>query len=259
MVRALILALAATLLFPVGVYATEVENEAEPVAADSEVHSPVSDAVTSRDIQDLTDSVERFRGEIISELTREPEIETETEDLSETYLKSIDETLQGMAGNMAGDSLVESAPLRASNVNVVAYSNVTPTGTYASYAAGMLPRLSWEDEYVYVQDASNSYIFIWGDLEKADSQTIRGSSCEYVRWYYSGQQLGYLQESGTADVSVTTQGHVVLSSLDGWPMIESQEVLRREVAFYALVAACVFSLASVWGFCVRLRGAVSVS
>lgn len=174
---------------------------------------------------------------------------------TEDYLISIDEKLSDISSKMAvPEEQEQKSVTRAASFNFVAYQNVSPTNQYACYASGIIPRMRWSEHYVFLQDTSSSYVMVYGDsLEYSGNNTFTGTSCRYVRWYYSNQTVGYLTESGTADVSVSTSGHVVLSDLATYPMLEGteQHCIRVEVAFYACVALVIRTLHHVWRFTLR--------
>lgn len=174
---------------------------------------------------------------------------------TEDYLIGIQKSLDNISAQLETPQEQEQKSVtRTASYNFVAYQNVSPTNQYASYASGLIPRLRWSEHYVFLQDTSSSYVMVYGDtLEYSGNNTFTGTSCRYVRWYYSNQTVGYLTESGTADVSVSTSGHVVLSDLATYPMLEGteQHSLRVEVAFYACVAIVIRTLHHVWRFTLR--------
>lgn len=172
-------------------------------------------------------------------------------DLELETLNSIDSKLTQIVGEQTTAGLMEQAPLAASASHAfVAYANMSPTSAYANYAVGLLPKLKWDEHYVLVQDTSSSYTFVWGELVN-ENNTIAGEG-SYVRWYYTGNAQGYREERGSGSVSVTPNGYTVLSDLGEYPMVGgSEELQRREVGFYALVAVVIFVLHSVWRFVLR--------
>lgn len=239
----------------------------------TETH-PVAEVDTSEveGLNRLNQTVETQLQQINDKLdaeARERETEKQLEEIESVsnpqeqqlqVLTNIDNTLTEISGRDESVQLMAQEPLLAASSHAfVAYANVSPTGTYAQYAIGMLPRVAWKEHYVFLQDTSSSYVFMWGDLTEADDNTISGSG-RYVRWYYSGNQYGYLTEDGEGSISATLNSHVVLSDLGTHPILGDElPLLRREVALYAVAAVVIFSLASVWTFTVRLRGSVSVS
>lgn len=267
---ALALGLACTLLAPLPALADEtdgIESAATPV----EVPEDSDFSPLVEQLRDHTHSVDERFVSILTELytlesilDRENEVvepvEKKEEEPSEVeLLQHIDETLSDMAEEPEQVKREPEEPIRAARISLAAYANVSPTNQYSQYAMGYLPRVGWEEHYAYLQDGQQSYIFVWGDLEKVDSTTIAGEGCDWVRWYWASQSQGYLVESGKSDVTITTGSHVVMSDLDGMPLLDPQaDSLRKEVGFYALVAAVLFSLASVWTFTLRLRGTVSM-
>ena len=87
------------------------------------------------------------------------------------YLKSIDETLADIAEQ---EKTVEEeaspevkAGSRAAATPLTAFTNVSPTSTYAEYSRGLLPRVSFSKHYVYLQDSQTSYMFIYGDVSES--------------------------------------------------------------------------------------------
>lgn len=193
--------------------------------------------------------------EILQEEFREDETEQEPSEDVRTELDVL-ESIEGKMDDLKPSEAPEiesQEPVGGTRapVTFTAYANVSPTGTYATYAAGYLPRVGFDQHYVYVQDTSSSYTFVWGDLSKSGN-SISGSDCNWVRWYYVSQGTGYLMQSGTGQVTVDTNSHVVLSDLDGWPMLDGNaDSLRKEVGFYAVVALAVYCLHHVWSFVLR--------
>lgn len=175
------------------------------------------------------------------------------------YLSSIEDKLSTIAGNSSEPEIAEqkSVQSRASSIAFVAYSNAPSSGTYVNYAAGYLSQMGYSDNYVFLQDTSSSYVFVFGDLSPIDTNTISGNNVKWVRWYYSNNNVGYVVETGQSNVTITTNNHVVLSSLPKWPSIQgsSDEQLRKEVGFYALVLVSCSVLRDVWSFLVRMRSA----
>lgn len=271
MMYALLVASLALVVGPTSALADEEEPISAPAAAPD--YSTRLDTL-SGDIERLRTTVDSQRSEIVTHLqtmellmTPAPEpvenVEKKEEKSPELeQLEKIGEQLDGIQQEIAPDvvEIQEQKPVGASKaaMTFTAYANVSPNNQYAQYSTGMLPRLGYGDHYIFLQDTSSSYVFVYGKLSRTDVNSFSGSA-KYVRWYYANQVNGYMQESGSGNVIVNTAGHVIMSDLDDRPMLGvSNELLRREVGFYALVAVCIFSVASVLGFCVRLRGAVSV-
>lgn len=174
-----------------------------------------------------------------------------------TELKSINKNLGILIEQNTGEKYTEEKSVGMSKAATafVAYGNVSPTNQYAQYAIGLLPTLGWEEHYVFLQDSNQAYTFVWGDLSASGNHTISGSSCSWLRWYWAGQSTGYVLERGAGSVTVSPSQYTLLADIDGWPTLgDGSEVLRREVMLYAVVAVCVFSLASVLRFCVRRGG-----
>lgn len=252
---ALGVALACALALPCGAYADEETAAPSGVDYTSQLEGiRIEVQNLSSDVQTL--STELQKQEVLESVETESETSRQVE-----LLSTISEQLTTISGNTAEATETATDSLggtRAASVTLSAYSNVSPTGAYATYAAGYLPRLGWSDHYCFLQDSNSSYVMVWGDLTKEDATTITGSSCNWVRWYYFQQSTGYIMESGTGAVSISTNDHVVLSDLDGWPMLSgsSDELLRREVMWYAVVGIAVFSLLHVWSFSLRTRTSV---
>lgn len=178
----------------------------------------------------------------------------ESEELAE--LKSINENIGILIeqNNADPDAPQKSDSLRASTITSVAYGNVSPTSQYATYASNVLPKLGWSEHYVFWQDGQQSYVMAWGDLGY-ENRTFTGSGCNYLHWYWQSQQAGYVVESGTANISLSSAGYTVLSDLDVWPALPNQtnEVMRREIMLYSVVAVAAASLAFVWSYTLRNR------
>lgn len=170
-------------------------------------------------------------------------------------LESLNETVSGLAKSEVVE-IEEQQPVQQTRAatSFTAYTNVSPTGTYAQYAIGYLPRVGYGEHYCFLQDTSSSYTFAWGDLAKSGSN-ISGNA-KWVRWYYTSN-YNYVMQSGEGSVTISPDNHTVMSDLDGWPMLgDGTDAMRKEVGFYAVVALCIFSLASVLNFTLRVRAAI---
>lgn len=275
MVRKVIYALLVTTLALVAGPARALADETEPVqpVQSTPDYSTRLDTL-SGDVERLRQTVEGQRSEIVTHLitmetlmTPLPEpvetVEKKEEKSEETkQLEKIGEQLESIQKELTPEvvEVEEQKPVSATKATVTftAYGNANPTNQYAQYSIGLLPRLGYGEHYIYLQDTSSSYVFVYGDLRRTDTNSYSGNA-KYVRWYYVNNVNGYVQENGSGNVIVSTAGHVVMSDLEDRPMLAvGSELIRREVGFYALTACSIFCLASVLGFCVRLRGAVSV-
>ena len=215
-------------------------------------------------VQNVRDSVDSERSEIVGHLQtieqlmnkqdiktiEEPTKSDETKELEKIgkRLEGIQETLEEK-----GVEIEEQQPVTGNRANVTftAYANASPSNQYALYSEGFMPRMGFKDHYAFLQDTSSSYVLIWGEISKSGSNIV--GNAQYVRWYFANQNMGYLQESGNGNITVNPNGHVIMSDIDGYPMLGvDAEILRKEVGYYALVAICVYCLASVLRFCVRL-------
>lgn len=242
-------------------FAEEVEQVEAPVVVDSNmVTNEKLDKVIEK-LTDVSDYAKIEKDEYVKKQAEEAAKANEPpqEDETVTLLRDISTQLSTVAGNTASPVPTEAVPVKAANgISLVAYGNVSPTGTYANYATGILPKVAWGEDYVFLSVTNSEYYMIWGDLT-IDGAVITGDDCHFARWYYSNQQVGTLLQTGTANVRVDGGGYTMLTSLGDYPVLgDGSEILRKEVGFYAVVAACLFSLRFVWSFVVRLRGAVSV-
>lgn len=210
----------------------------------------------STDVGGLSQTLDGHLTNIEQLLAPEPEVEVEGAKDELDYLISIDDKLSEITlRETAEDAEVQAVGgTRATTYTFGAYTNTPPTGTYATYALGFLPRVGFGEHYVYLQDTQSSYVFVWGDMNATSSSQVTGDA-KWVRWYNAGTQYGYVQESGTGSVTVNTNNHVIISDLQGWPMLTgaNTELVRREVGFYAQVAVVIFVLAGVWSFTLRYR------
>lgn len=153
---------------------------------------------------------------------------------------------------------IEVAPLAATKSNTLSgsvYGNVSPTNQYAAYAARIVPKMGFSDDYCFYADSSSSYVLVWGDIELGGGGHFTGTGCKFSRWYYSGSGTGYLTQSGTADLDLSAGQYVVLSTLGTYPLLDDGvTMLRHEIAFYMVCAVCLYSLAKCLGFTLRMRG-----
>lgn len=146
------------------------------------------------------------------------------------------------------------SPLGATRATLAltAYGNVSPTSTYAVYAAGLLKEVPYQNgHYVFLQDSNQSYCMVVGEGDSLSGL----SNARWWRWYYAGTSLGYVLERGTGNVSVAEGRYTVLSDFEGYPALQQQgdEQFRREVMLYALVAVVMHVLYCIWTY--ELRGA----
>lgn len=239
---------------------------AEDVLPDSGVVVEDVEPVPSQDVTSALDSlrhdllvsndVQTQKLDTLIEQTK-PETPVTINDMTELdYLASIDAKLDGLAPDEVEIEQQESRAAVSINT-FTAYQNVSPTGAYASYAKGMLPKVGFNQHYCFLQDSNSSYVFVWGDLRNGNS--ITGTNVIWVRWYYANNNVGYVEEFGGGDVTISPNNHVILTDLGNHPMLDANdELFRKEVGYYAVVTVALFSLVSVWGFVVRLRGSVSV-
>lgn len=219
------------------------------------VNNPLGEVITldQTDESDeiVTNEVQQSEGNA-EEKDSEEEVSQDTgeDETHETEGVSSKQLLQ--SGNDEDESITVSSVKalgdRAS-VTFSAYANMNPSSTYALYAEGLLKEVGQDESYCLVQDSNASYAFVVG---KADSI----SSFSDARWWrwYNTTGYGWRLERGSGNASVNAGSFQVISNLKGYPSLvtEVQEVFRREVMFYALVATCVFCLASVWGFSIRV-------
>lgn len=228
---------------------------AEPVASDTET------VVVSAVPDGLSDAVTRIEAKTDALLTLEQQQNDTTDDGSTeqvtSRLDTISEQLGQIVGEVTSPELTASEPLRASaaTVTLTAYGNVSPTGTYAQYAVRLLPRVGYAEDYVYFQSSNSDYWLFWGDLSGGDA--ITGSDLHYARWYYDSASRVTQYQTGTASLSLSPAGYTVLSSLDGWPVLDDGTMqMRSEVGFYALAAVALHCLGSVWSWLLRTRVSV---
>lgn len=218
------------------------------------------------DINNDDESNKRQTGEIKKELSelkgklgdilKQLEGQSDSDEIAQ--LKAISSKLDTLIADTAQPALEAVAPIernRAGNMVFTVYGNANPTNQYSTYAKQLIPKVGWLDDYVYFQDTANSYVLVWGDIDWASAGTFTGTQCKYTRWYYSGTGTGYLVDSGVSNVVVSTDSHVVLSSLAEFPLLDDGFTLyRQEVCFYAIVALVIFCLSNVWNWLVRMRG-----
>lgn len=249
-------ALALALALPALALADEAGAAQPVVVAEGHDYTSGIDAVRI-EVDEVSTTLDRTNEKLdkVVEILSEGEDGTSS-DRTVELLSSIDEQLVTISGNTSQDVKSVDALAASRDVSVMAYANAPSTGTYATYAAGMLPGVAWDEHYCFVQDSQSSYLFCWGDLSYDSGSWVGQGS--WVRWYYSGTSRGYVMESGEGHLSVSANGYCVLSDLGGYPALDSGEQLRKEVGFYAVVAVALHCLSAVWGFLVRLRGSVSV-
>lgn len=200
---------------------------------------------------DVSQVDERVKLMMEDQLADEPADDTQQRQLQ--ALESINGNLQTLVGQTNTDGVVM-APLAASqSVTSVAYANPSLTSQWAQYAAGMVPRLGWDEHYVYWQDGASSYMYACGDLS-VSGDAIVADDATWHRWYWASSAEGYRHETGSGALSVSPGAYTLVSDLGGWPMLgDGTEQLRREVMLYALVAVTIYCLHCVWSFVLRYR------
>lgn len=156
---------------------------------------------------------------------------------------------------------IEVAPLKATSNNTLSgnvYGNVSPTSQYAAYAARIVPKMGFSDDYVFYADSSSSYVLVWGDISLGGGGVFTGTGCKFTRWYYSGTGTGYLTQSGSADLNLSAGQYVVLSTLGTYPLLDDGvTMLRHEMGFYMVCAVALYSLSKCLAFTLRMRGGAS--
>lgn len=214
-------------------------------------------------VQNVRDSVDGERSEVVGHLqtienlldddVKSVEGDEKSEETKE--LEKIGKRLEGIQETLVttGEEIEEQKPLSGTKAaaSFTAYANASPSNQYALYAEGFMPRMGYKDHYIFLQDTSSSYVLVWGSLEKNGSSY--SGNANWVRWYYQNNVNGYVQESGNGSVNVNPSGHVVLTDFEGYPMLGVEnELFRKELGYYALVAVCVYSLFHVLGFTLRV-------
>lgn len=174
-------------------------------------------------------------------------VEKEEEEQREVQKESGDKLDVQPESRVDGHSLLAAGD-RAS-VRLVAYGNMSPNNAYALYAEGLLKEVGQNEQYALVQDSNQSYTLVVGKADSLQSFT----DARWWRWYGT-TGYGWRLERGSGTATVEAGQYQVISSLEGYPSLvtEVQEVTRREVMLYAMVASAVFSLVHVWAFCIRL-------
>ena len=231
------------------------ETETVLVQDDSGVAAPVEVEVENSQSLQAQQDTNKVLGEISGKLDKLEDVKTGIEDVKDS-VNGVSSQVDGLLVQGADPEPAPVERLAASNSSLTfnVYSHVSPTGTYATYAKQTIPKMGWDDDYVYFQDTSSSYVLVYGPLVYKSAGTFTGSGCHYVRWYYSGAGTGYLVQSGVADVVVNVGGYEVLSNLGGYPLLDDGiTLLRQEVCFYALVAVVLYCLRSAWSFLLRNR------
>lgn len=241
-----------SLFYPTTAYAEEATVTAPAIADPVEERLESIDQHISDGFRDLQQTLQdqHLQEEQQQELDRIDNDSSRELDL----ISNIDTNVSRIVED--GDSSVpESEPvLTRDNLHTfVCYGHSPTSNNYYQYALGLMPKVGWNDHYCFIQDTQGSYVFTYGDLVSDGSGTITGSDCTWHRWYNGGMNVGWVHETGSGGVSITTQGYTIYSDLDWYPTIPSDEILRREVMWYAVVGVAVVSLHLVWSYCLRNR------
>lgn len=222
-------------------YADEIED----------VEKVVDNSVQSQQV----DQTNKTLGEISGKLDGLEEVNAGIVELSES-VDGVESKIDSLIVQGADPEPAPVERLTAANqqLTINAYGNVSSTNQYASYAKQTIPKMGWDDDYVFVQDSSSSYVLVWGDLDYHSASGFTGQNAHFVRWYYAGTGTGYLVQSGDADVDIHVGSYVVLSNLGEYPILDDGIcLLRMEVAFYAICAALLYTLGGIARFLLRNR------
>lgn len=248
----------AVALFCVAVFPVSALAENETSSSETSEQKPQTTQVVVNNDPAIAQSLDAL-SHSVSEVSQKLD---KLEDVNKS-VKDVDSSLDGIESKVDGLIVqgLDPEPLAVNAINLDAasqswtvYANASPTGTYATYAKQLIPKMGWDDDYVYFQDSSSSYVLVYGPLDFRSAGTFTGSDCKYVRWYYSGSGSGYLVQSGHGDISVSVGNYVVLSNLGDYPLLDDGvTLLRQEVCFYAVVAVVLYSLHCAWSFLLRNR------
>lgn len=228
----------------------EVVSVPDPVMIESnssdEVISDVSDSsevqAIGKDEQRNTDAEKEL--EEVKESTSDEQGQNPEEEL---HLDSTEESNKDVEGSEGNVLSVKAVGDRAA-VSFTAYANMSPSNQYALYAEGLLKEVRQDESYCLVQDTNASYAFVVGKADSIQSFT----DARWWRWYNT-TGYGWRLERGSGSASVNAGAYQVISNIEGYPSLvtEVQDVTRREVMFYALVAVAAHVLCSVWSFVLR--------
>lgn len=145
------------------------------------------------------------------------------------------------------------APEALASIPSSVYGSVTPSTSYANFAASLLPKLGFSDDYVFFRSGENEFIFVHGAMSLSGT-TFSGDSVDYERFYYGGSSRGYLFDSGTGSLSLDTVGYVVLSNLGDYPTLTGADASMTHVlVFVSTVALCLFVISRLLSFTLRTR------
>lgn len=262
MVWALIIAFCLSVTPGVAIAETvDVTDGEGNIVGQQEVSQEMVNPVPDVDLEPIGESLNKLNGTMSDVNTGIGEVSGKLDKLDDVKdgLDDVSEKLEGVSSKVDGLIVSNAEPdpqpvqkLGASPQTFTAYANVSPSGSYASYARQLIPKMGWSDDYVFLQDTSSSYVLVWGDLDYKSAGTITCSDAKFARWYYSGTSAGYLMQSGSGKVTVNLGNYVVLSTCGEYPLLDDGTTLfRQEVAFYAVCAALLFSLRSITDFLLR--------
>lgn len=154
---------------------------------------------------------------------------------------------------LSSEDMRVAAPESRASLPTSVYGSVTPSSSYANYAAALLPKLGFSEDYVFFRSGDNEYFFVHGDLSLS-GQEISGDAVSYERFYYGGSSRGYLFDSGSGSLALDTGGYVVLSNLGDYPTLQgSDAAVTHVLVFVSSVGICLYVISRLLSFTLRTR------
>lgn len=232
------------LLFALPVNAMAVD---ETVKDDKEIVVQVD----NKEVAESVDSLNKTIGEVSGKLDKLNDVNSKLTEI-DSGIGTVDGKLDTLLMQGAEPEIKAVERVSGTNLNLTAYGNVSPTNQFAEYAKNIIPKMGWNDDYVYIQDSSSSYVLVYGNLDYHSSGVFEGSDCTYTRWYYSGTGSGYLCQSGLANIRISVGDYVVLSTMGNYPLLDNGFTLfRQECCYYVTAAVILFCLRSCFAYVTR--------
>lgn len=232
------------LLFSVPVNALAVD---ETVQDDKEIVVQVD----NKEVAESVESLNKTIGEVSGKLDKLNDVNTQLTEI-DSGISTVDGKLDTLLIQGAEPEIKAVERVSGVNLNFTAYCNVSPTNQYSEYARNVIPKMGWNDDYVFLQDSSSSYVLVYGDIDYYSSGVFEGTDCTYTRWYYSGTGTGYIQQSGMANIRISVNDYVVLSTLGDYPLLDNGFTLfRQECCYYVTAAVILFCLRSCFAYVTR--------
>ena len=148
-------------------------------------------------------------------------------------------------------SLLGAEPVRASSSYSSIYSGVAPNSAYLDWAAALLPKIGWMDDYVFFRAGQYEYVVAVGDLDWSGGVLSGSDLVLYSLVTTSGYSNDYVYSVGIGSVRLSVGDDLVYSNLGGFPVLSPLWVAMQCIVFSLCVALVCSVLRALWSWSLR--------